>query len=96
MCRMIVKDNEKIELDNKDIEFIIYNIAFDTVTHNITTDEIMNKLQSNNINIDKKVVKKVLDKWASKGLLFNNYSNYLVNDSIFGQVARSDTCTISH
>jgi Fe2+ or Zn2+ uptake regulation protein len=71
---MIVKDIELV----KDIEFIIYNIVFDTTTRSITTDDVINKLQHNDISIDKKVVKKVLDKWTSKGLLFNNYFNYIL------------------
>jgi hypothetical protein len=93
MCKVIIEDNEKMEL-NKDIEFIIYNIVFDDANNiTVTTDEVMNKLQSNGINIDKKVVKKVLDKWTNKGLLFNNYSNYLVNNSAFIQVGRLERCT---
>lgn len=76
MCRMIVKDIELV----KDIEFIIYNIVFDTTLRSITIDEIINKLKNNNINIDKNVVKAVLDKWTRKGLLSNNYSNYILHD----------------
>lgn len=64
--------------DNSDIEFIVYNIVFDDTARYITTDDIVNKLQHIGINIDKNVIEKILTKWTTKGLLFNNYSNYII------------------
>jgi hypothetical protein len=69
MCRIIVENN-------KDTEFILYNIVFGNI-NNITVDNIVIKLKDNDIDIDKSIVKRVLDKWTRKGLLFNNHSNYI-------------------
>lgn len=76
MCNMLISKN------NKELEFIVYNVVFSEKGGKFTTDFVCQQLGLHKIKADKDSLKALFEKWADNGLIFENANEYVINTMV--------------
>lgn len=79
MCNMLVsKTNE----NNKEFEFIVYNVVFSETSGIFTTDYVYEQLKNHEIHANKEKLNELFGRWADNGLIFENANEYVINSTV--------------
>lgn len=78
MCNMLVSK----EKNNKEFEFIVYNVAFSETRGKFTTEYVYQQLAKHQIQADRLRLEKLFGRWTDLGLIFEDADEYIINTMI--------------
>lgn len=75
MCNILLSS----KMNNAELEFIVYNIAFAETSGRFTSEFIHSQLLNYEIEAEKHVLEVFFKKWLDLGLIFDNAEEYIIN-----------------